>query len=192
VAVEDAIIAEAAALARLEAAARTRSLVLDPIVVLAMVLVIPALVLTRVVGKEDLALAKVAIRLARVIAQAEAKARTVVKDLDPALVAIRPSKVEAQGGEKARTDLVRTSPWSARWYNRILERLQMEPPKPTRVYPGVRRVHVRMEAAVASGTLISARTLHLPGNASSRTNATSFTFVILAKAEGEKARPMSM
>ena len=113
VAVEEAIIAEAAALALLEAAARTRNLVLDPIVVLAMVLALPALVPTRAVGQEDLALALVAIRLARVIAQAEAKARTVVKDLDPALVAFRPSKVEAQGGEKARTDLVRTSPWSA-------------------------------------------------------------------------------
>ena len=93
VAVEEVIIAEAAALALLEAAARIRSLVLDPIVVLAMVH-------TTAVGKEDLALALVAIRLARVIAQAEAKARTVVKDLDPALVAFRPSKVEAQGGER--------------------------------------------------------------------------------------------
>jgi hypothetical protein len=192
VAVKEAVIAEAAALAPIEAAARTRNLVLDPIMVLAMVLAIPALVRTQAVGREDLALAKVATRLIGVVAQARVKARTVVKDLDPALAAFRPSKVEAQGGGRVRTDLVRTCPWSARWYNRILERPLMEPPKPTHVYPGVRRVRARMEAAVANGTLRSVRTSHLPGNASFRTSATSFTFVILAKAEGEKARPMSM
>jgi hypothetical protein len=68
--------------------------------VLAMVLVIPALARTKAVGKEDLALAKVATRLIGVVAQARVKARPRVMDLDPALEAFRPSKVEAQGGER--------------------------------------------------------------------------------------------
>ena len=65
VAVEEAIIAEAAALAPFEVAVHIRSLVLDPIVVLAQVL---ALVPTRDVVEGNLAPVLAAIRLARVAA----------------------------------------------------------------------------------------------------------------------------
>ena len=187
VAVKGAVIAEAAALVPNEAAlARTRSLGLDPIMVLAMVLVIPAMA-RKAVGREDLALAKVATRLIGVVAQARVKARPRV-DLGPALEAFRLSKVRAQGGEKVRTDLARTLPWNARWYKRTLEQPLMVPPKPTHVHHGVKQARVKMAIAVANCTLRSVLTLHLPGSASIRTSATSSIYATLAKAEGEKAR----